>query len=158
MQGSDKIIDATLYERTVGSLRFLCSSKSDIAYGVGWISRMYGSCKISSLLAPKRILRYAKGTLGYGLLFSTHDRNISDEVFGYCDSDWSGASSRAEMLFVFYWVRLGPATLSLPALASSQLFHPELLTQDFALTGIIQSPVGQSFLLATQHLQAPESR
>ena len=93
MQGSDKIIDATLYERTVGSLRFLCSSKSDIAYGVGWISRMYGSCKISSLLAPKRILRYAKGTLGYGLLFSTHDRNISDEVFGYCDSDWSGEKS-----------------------------------------------------------------
>jgi len=67
----------------------------------------------------------------------------------------TGASSRAEMLFVFYWVRLGPATLSLPALASSQLFHPELLTQDFALTGIIQSPVGQSFLPATQHLQAP---
>jgi len=33
---------------------------------------------------------YVKGTLGYGLLFSKHDRKISDEVFGYCDSNWCG--------------------------------------------------------------------
>jgi len=77
----------------VGLLRFLCSSRSDIAYGVWWISRCMVHLRLSHLLAAKRILRYVKGTLGYGLLFSTHVRKISDAVSGYCDSDWFGNKS-----------------------------------------------------------------
>ncbi|RDY02153.1 Copia protein, partial [Mucuna pruriens] len=86
-EGSDKSIDATLYRHIVGYLRFLYSSQPNIAYGVGLISRFVDHPRLSHLLAAKRILRYIKGTLDYGLLFSKHVRSVSDEIYGYCDSD-----------------------------------------------------------------------
>lgn len=66
------------------SLRFLFSSRSDIAYRVGLISRLMNHPRLSHLLAAKRILRYVKGFLDYG--FSNHGKNVSDEIFGYYDS------------------------------------------------------------------------
>ncbi|RDX90879.1 hypothetical protein CR513_27208, partial [Mucuna pruriens] len=53
---------------------------------------VYGSSKTFSL-AAKRILRYVKGTLDYGLLFSKHGRSVSDEIYGYYDSDCCGDKS-----------------------------------------------------------------
>ncbi|RDX85687.1 Copia protein, partial [Mucuna pruriens] len=49
--------------------------------------------RLSHLLAAKRILRYVKGTLNYGLLFSKCGRSVSHEIYGYCDSDWCGDKS-----------------------------------------------------------------
>ncbi|RDY14473.1 hypothetical protein CR513_00462, partial [Mucuna pruriens] len=74
-EGSDKLIDATLYKQIVGSLRFLCNNRPDIAYGVGLISRFMDNPRLLHLLTTKRILRYVKGTLNYGLLFSKCGRN-----------------------------------------------------------------------------------
>ncbi|RDY01338.1 Copia protein, partial [Mucuna pruriens] len=83
-EGSGKLIDATL---------FLCNSQLNIAYRVGLISRFVDNPRLSHLLAVKRISRYMKGTLDYGLLFSKHGRSISDEIYGYCDSDRCGDKS-----------------------------------------------------------------
>lgn len=66
------------------SLRFLFSSRSDIAYRVGLISRLMNHPRLSHLLAAKRILRYVKGFLDYG--FSNHGKNVSGEIFGNYDS------------------------------------------------------------------------
>lgn len=81
--GSDRTVDATLYKQIVGSLRFLCNSRPDIAYGVGLISRFMEHPRVSHLLAAKRILRYIKGTLDYGALFLKGSKDVSDEVIGY---------------------------------------------------------------------------
>ncbi|XP_040873473.1 uncharacterized mitochondrial protein AtMg00810-like [Glycine max] len=63
------LVDSTLYRQLIGSLRYLCNSRSDITYEVGLVSRfMKKPCK-DHLLAAKRILRYVKGTLEYGILF-----------------------------------------------------------------------------------------
>ena len=45
-----------------------------MGYGVGLIGRCVVHPRLSHLLATKRILRYAKDTLGYGLLLSKHDK------------------------------------------------------------------------------------
>ncbi|RDX58041.1 Copia protein, partial [Mucuna pruriens] len=87
---SDRSIDATLYKQIVGSLRFLCRIRPNIAYGVGLISRFMNHLRLSHLLSAKRILRYMKGTLDYGLLFSKHGRSVSDEIHGYRDFDQCG--------------------------------------------------------------------
>ncbi|RDX88523.1 hypothetical protein CR513_29870, partial [Mucuna pruriens] len=92
-EGSDELIDATLYKQIVDSFRFLCNSRPDIAYGVRLISRFMDNPKLSHLLATKRILRYVKGILDYGMLFSKRGRSVSDEIYGYYDSDCCGDKS-----------------------------------------------------------------
>jgi len=46
--------------------------------------------RTSHLLVTKRILRYVKGTLDYGILFSVGQKDKIVEVYGYTDVDWSG--------------------------------------------------------------------
>ncbi|XP_019433104.1 PREDICTED: uncharacterized protein LOC109340002 [Lupinus angustifolius] len=55
----------------VGSLRYICNSRPDIAFGVGWISRFMESPKQSHLIAVKKLLRYLRGTLNYGIMYPT---------------------------------------------------------------------------------------
>ena len=42
---------------------------------------------INHLKAAKRILRYIKGTINYGLIYD-YDANLAK---GYCDADWAGS-------------------------------------------------------------------
>lgn len=42
---------------------------------------------MTHLNTAKRILRYIKGTLDYGLFYSAYNKK---KLFGYCDSDWAG--------------------------------------------------------------------
>jgi len=62
-------VDETLYRQMIGSLRYICHSRLEITYSVGIVSRFLSDPKQSHLVAAKRILRYLKGTLGYGLIF-----------------------------------------------------------------------------------------
>jgi hypothetical protein len=45
--------------------------------------------KMSHLSAAKRILRYIKGTMDYGIVFNKPDKK-SIELIGYTDSNWCG--------------------------------------------------------------------
>ncbi|XP_019432436.1 PREDICTED: uncharacterized protein LOC109339451 [Lupinus angustifolius] len=53
-EGTDQVVDKTLYRQMVGSLRYICNSRPDIAFGVGWISRFMESPKQSHLIAVKK--------------------------------------------------------------------------------------------------------
>eukprot|EP01018_Ginkgo_biloba_P007254 Gb_31263 [translate_table: standard] len=66
-------IDGTLYRQLVGSLIYLTSTRPDIAFIVGIVSRFMAEPKQSHWLAAKRILRYLRGTLQYGLEFVQND-------------------------------------------------------------------------------------
>ena len=90
IDGDEKEVDPTLYKQIVGSLRYLCNTRPDIAYCVGLISRFMEKPKTPHFLAAKRILRYVKGTLDLGILYPYSQKNIEGEVFGYSDSDWCG--------------------------------------------------------------------
>jgi hypothetical protein len=79
-------VDATLYKILVESLRYLTCTRSDIAYGVGLVSRYMEEPKMTHWKAIKRILRYVKGTLSHGLYYS-HTNEF--DLVGYSDSDWS---------------------------------------------------------------------
>ncbi|MCI34368.1 copia-type polyprotein, partial [Trifolium medium] len=79
-----------MFKLMIGSLRYLCNSRPDICYAVGAISRFMNSPKKSHLIAAKRVLRYVKGTIKYGLLFPTHSGEAQMELIGYTDSDWCG--------------------------------------------------------------------
>lgn len=59
--------------------------------------------KHSHLVAAKRILRYLKGTLSYGILFPVQEEKVGLHLVAYSDSDWCGdlVDGKSTMGYVF---------------------------------------------------------
>ncbi|XP_048229097.1 secreted RxLR effector protein 161-like [Ricinus communis] len=79
--------DATLFRQLVGSLFYLTITRPDISYSVRVISQFMDKPRESHLIAAKRILRYVKSTLNFGLLYMQH---ASFLLTGFVDADWAG--------------------------------------------------------------------
>ncbi|KAK3006344.1 hypothetical protein RJ639_017493 [Escallonia herrerae] len=75
------------FRQLVGSLIYLTITRPEIAYSVGVVSQFMDKPQISHLNAAKRILRYVKGTLEYGLRYKKSDSFI---LSGFVDADWAG--------------------------------------------------------------------
>ena len=75
--------EATEYRILVGKLRYLLQTRPDLSYAVGIASRYMQTPKKSHMVAIKQILRYIKGTLGYGIRYM---RKSQMDLVGYCDS------------------------------------------------------------------------
>ncbi|KAG6409647.1 hypothetical protein SASPL_127688 [Salvia splendens] len=94
-------VDPTLYKSLVGSLRYLTCTRPDILYATGLVSRYMENPTTTHFKAAKRILRYLKCTIDYGLLYSaTNDYRL----VGYRDSDWAGDTDdrKSTSGYVFY--------------------------------------------------------
>lgn len=85
---SGKPVDSTLYKSMVGGLRYLVYTRPDVAFAVGIMSRFMERPTTMHLSAVKRILRYIKGTLEYGLVYTKGSGNYL--LCGYSDSDLAG--------------------------------------------------------------------
>ncbi|XP_050888787.1 uncharacterized mitochondrial protein AtMg00810-like [Lathyrus oleraceus] len=83
----DGDVDATTFKKLVGSLRYLYNTRPDICYAVGMVSRFISKPKWSHYQSAVRILRYIKGTLEYGVLFSSGEK-ANSELMCYSDSNW----------------------------------------------------------------------
>ncbi|KAK6142445.1 hypothetical protein DH2020_022793 [Rehmannia glutinosa] len=94
-------VDLTLYKSLVGSLWYLTCTRPDILFATGLISRYMESPTTTHMKAAKRILRYLKGTINYGLFYSTTN---DYKLVGYSDSDWSGDVDDRKSItgFVFF--------------------------------------------------------
>ncbi|XP_019455163.1 PREDICTED: uncharacterized protein LOC109356293 [Lupinus angustifolius] len=75
--------DGTIFRLIVGSLRHLCHSRPEICYSVRVISIFMNNPKHSHMLAAKRILRYLKDTLNFGIVFPHHDEKIKPQLMAY---------------------------------------------------------------------------
>ncbi len=78
------------YQAMIGSLTYaLIATSPDIAAAVGALSLVMTKPGQQHFKGVKRVLRYIKGTLNYGLHFDC----LWDEGFnldGYSDADWAG--------------------------------------------------------------------
>nr|XP_027097550.1 uncharacterized protein LOC113717096 [Coffea arabica] len=99
--GTGDFVDATYFKRLVGTFRYLTSTKPDITYGIGLISRFMESPCQSHLQAAKRILRYVQGTQSNSIFYSSSQ---GSNLVGYTDSDWAGDTirRRSTSRYVFY--------------------------------------------------------
>lgn len=79
--------DTKMYRQIVGSLIYLTISRPDIAFAVGVVSRFMQKPRKTHLEAVKRILRYVKGTIDWGLFYKN---GVQSKVSGYCDADYAG--------------------------------------------------------------------
>lgn len=66
---------------------YLTSTRPDIMHGVSLISRYMENPTESHLLAAKRILRYLRGTVDFGIFYK---RGVKENLFGFCDSNYAG--------------------------------------------------------------------
>ncbi|KAM1744384.1 hypothetical protein ACFX11_011278 [Malus domestica] len=94
-------VDPTFFKSLVGSLRYLTCTRPDILYVVGLVSRYMENPTTTHLKTAKRILRYLKGTVNFGLFYSSSDNY---KLAGYSDSDWAGDSDdrKSTTGFVFF--------------------------------------------------------
>lgn len=81
------LVDSTLYRQVIGSLMYLVNTRPDICYAVSALGQFMCEPKQIHLVAAKHILRYLRGTVGYGLRYSS-DMNL--KLHGYSDSNWAG--------------------------------------------------------------------
>jgi hypothetical protein len=77
------------YRNAVGSLIYaMLGTRPDIAVAVGAVSQYLENPGIQHWKAVKRILRYLKGTLDFGLMLGGQQKRIN--LLGYSDADWGG--------------------------------------------------------------------
>lgn len=79
----ERSIDEKLYRRSIGCLRYLLHTRPDLAFSVGVLSRYMQEPKESHGAALKQVLRYLRGTIGYGLVFK---HTNGQGLVGYSDS------------------------------------------------------------------------
>ena len=85
---SDEPFDIQTYQQAIGCLTYKSTAtRQDIATGVGVLSQCMSKLSKDHWMGMKRVLRYLKGTLNYGLKFSVHGEKT--ELNGYSDADWA---------------------------------------------------------------------
>ena len=85
---ADKV-NVTVFQSIIGCLLYLTATRPDIMYAASLLSRFMHSPSEIHFKAAKRVLRYIKGTLDYGLFFGKSEKF---ELIGFTDSDWAGSS------------------------------------------------------------------
>eukprot|EP00253_Pinus_taeda_P034522 PITA_34522 len=85
----DKEVDPTFYRQLIGSLMYLVNTRPDIFFAVNTLSQFMVESKRVHWAVARRILRYVRGTIGYGLKYS---RRADISLNGFIDADWVGNS------------------------------------------------------------------
>lgn len=82
------MVNPTQFKSVVGGLRYLDHTRPDIAYSVGIVSRYMERSTTLHMNVAKRILRYVKGTMEFGLVYARVTGNYL--ISGFLDSDFAG--------------------------------------------------------------------
>jgi hypothetical protein len=86
-----KASDPTTYKQMVGCLMYLLATRPDIAFSVCLVARYMERPTEIHVAAVKRIMRYLKGSLSFGIWYRSGD--VDDlQMIGWTDSDYAGDS------------------------------------------------------------------
>nr|GEU96843.1 hypothetical protein [Tanacetum cinerariifolium] len=89
----DPVFDPTLYRSLSGALQYLTFTRPDISYAVQQVCLFIHDPREPYFSALKRILRYVRGTLSYGLqLYSS----TTSTLVAYSYADWAGCPTTPE--------------------------------------------------------------
>lgn len=88
------------YREIIGALTYLSTTtRPDIAFAVSALGQFNNNYGLEHWKAAKRILRYLKGTINVGLVYS----NKSTPIQGFVDADWGGCvdDRRSQTGYIF---------------------------------------------------------
>ncbi|XP_043805706.1 uncharacterized mitochondrial protein AtMg00810-like [Manihot esculenta] len=80
-------VDETLYRSLVGCLMYLTTTRPDILHFVSMLFRFTNCAVETHFIAAKRVLRYVRGILDYGIKF---DASKDCVLLGYFDNNHGG--------------------------------------------------------------------
>jgi hypothetical protein len=100
--------DATKYRQLVGSIICLTTTRLDISFVVGILSRFMQKPCEGHWFVAKRVLKYLKGTQDFGISYSKVD---DFNLIGYSDSDFDGDKENG-VSSSGYLMRLGSTNVS----------------------------------------------
>jgi hypothetical protein len=83
----DPVVDPTAYRSLAGALQYLTFTRPDLTYAVQQVCLHMHDPRESHLAALKHLLRYVRGTVGFGLVLH---RSPTSELVVYTDTDWAG--------------------------------------------------------------------
>jgi Reverse transcriptase (RNA-dependent DNA polymerase) len=78
--------DAAQYKSLIVSFLYVITTRPDIMYVSGLLSRFIHQPSKIQFRVAKRVLRYVQDTKNYGIIFVTNEREDM-KLFGFCDSD-----------------------------------------------------------------------
>ena len=100
----DEVVRPFEYRSIIGSLRYIVNTRPDLAFSVGVVSRFMEAPSRAHWGAVKQILRYLKGTTGYGCKYG-RGTEAKPLLLGYSDSDFAGdAADRKSTTGVVYFL------------------------------------------------------
>ena len=87
--GSEDFMDPTLYRSVVGALQYATITHPEISFSVNKVCQFMSQPTEQHWVAVKRILRYLKGTLHFGLKLEPNFSTKHYSVHAFCDADWA---------------------------------------------------------------------
>ena len=75
-----------MYRQLVGSLLYLTHSRPDLSFVIGRVARYMQTPHKIHWKAAKRIIRYIRGTIQFGIHYSTGGKPL---LVGFTDLDWA---------------------------------------------------------------------
>ncbi|KAK1670651.1 hypothetical protein QYE76_058810 [Lolium multiflorum] len=100
--------DASSYRSIVGALQYLTLTRPELQYAVQQVCLHMHAPRDPHWAAVKRILRYIRGTMDFGL--SLHASTATD-IVAYSDADWAGCPDTRRSTSG-YCVYFGPSLIS----------------------------------------------
>ncbi|KAL8128004.1 hypothetical protein AgCh_014797 [Apium graveolens] len=134
-EGEGKLVNSAMFRSLVGNLMYLTSTRPDIMYAVSLVSRFMQKPYSNHWEAAKRILRYVKGTLDYGIFYKA---NVPVNLIGYTDSDLAGSTDDSQEVLMIAEALLDISFIleevqSFGAQRNKQLWHSQLLNLNILL-------------------------
>ena len=83
-----KEVDQKLYISIIGSLLYATTSRPDVMQAVGLVARFQANPKEAHVLAIKRIFRYLKGTIEFGIWYPKGNELT---LVAYKNANWAGS-------------------------------------------------------------------
>ena len=102
------MIDPTMYRQLIGSLMYLTNTGPDICFVANTLSQFLSDPRQNHWVSAKLVLRYLRGTMGYGLRYASGMYMI---LQGFSDSDWAGCVAYRKSTFGFFFI-LGSVVIS----------------------------------------------
>ena len=85
----EELFDSQTYQQAIGCLTYASTStRPDISAAVNVLSQFSSKPSKQHWMGVKRIMRYLKGTIDYGLQYTVGEED--PELVGYSDADWAG--------------------------------------------------------------------
>jgi len=99
------------YQSIIGSLIYpIVQTRPDIYFAVIVLSRFNQNPNAKHLTAAKRVLRYLRGTLKYGLTYGRSNSNgHGHDLTGFTDADWAADEETRRSVGAYIYVLYGGA-------------------------------------------------